>query len=70
MYEKEIADLLGLPGGIVQAALIPTAFTLGTDFRPAARQPRRRAAHRLVVIRPCTHPPRPAARPPARGADP
>ncbi|MFC9245760.1 nitroreductase family protein [Streptomyces sp. NPDC057136] len=39
MYEKEIAELLGMPDGIVQAALIPTAFSIGTDFRPAARQP-------------------------------
>ncbi|MGX8904907.1 nitroreductase family protein [Streptomyces netropsis] len=39
MYEKEIAGLLGLPEGIVQAALIPTAFSLGTDFKPAVRQP-------------------------------
>lgn len=39
MYEKEIAELLGLPEGIVQAALIPTAFSLGTDFKPAVRQP-------------------------------
>ncbi|MFJ5829531.1 nitroreductase family protein [Streptomyces sp. NPDC093089] len=39
MYEKEIAALLGLPDGIVQAALIPTAYSIGTDFKPAPRQP-------------------------------
>ncbi|MEU8543830.1 nitroreductase family protein [Streptomyces sp. NPDC048717] len=38
-YEKEIAGLLGIPEGIIQAALIPTAFSIGTDFKPAPRQP-------------------------------
>ena len=36
-YEREIADLLGLPAGVHQGALIPTAYYLGTSFRPAAR---------------------------------
>jgi nitroreductase len=39
MYEQEAAEILGLPEGIRQAALIPTAFSIGTDFKPAARQP-------------------------------
>ena len=39
MYEQEVADLLGLPPEIRQGALIPTAFTVGTEFKPAARQP-------------------------------
>jgi len=39
MYEKEIAELLELPAGLVQAALIPTAHTIGTDFKPGPRQP-------------------------------
>ncbi|HEX8306605.1 MAG TPA: nitroreductase family protein [Jatrophihabitans sp.] len=38
-YEDEVAAILGLPAGIRQAALIPTAYYTGTDFRPAARQP-------------------------------
>ncbi|HEY4023307.1 MAG TPA: nitroreductase family protein [Pseudonocardiaceae bacterium] len=38
-YEKEAADVLGLPEHVRQAALIPTAHTIGTDFKPAARQP-------------------------------
>ncbi|MER5360817.1 nitroreductase family protein [Streptomyces sp. NPDC002785] len=45
MYEKEIAELLGLPDGVVQAALIPTAFSVGTEFRPAARQPLESVLH-------------------------
>ncbi|MBB5107926.1 nitroreductase family protein [Streptomyces spectabilis] len=45
MYEKEIAELLGLPSGVDQAALIPTAYSLGTEFRPAARQPLEQVLH-------------------------
>jgi nitroreductase len=36
MYEREIADLLGIPfDEIMQAALSPVAFTVGTDFKAA-----------------------------------
>lgn len=39
-YEKEAAEVLGIPyDEITQAALIPVAYTLGTDFKPAAREP-------------------------------
>jgi hypothetical protein len=38
-YESEIAQLLGLPSGVHQGALIPTAYYTGDGFRPAARQP-------------------------------
>jgi nitroreductase len=38
-HEREIAELLGLPDGVHQAALIPTAFYTGADFRPAHRLP-------------------------------
>jgi nitroreductase len=38
-YEAEISALLGIPADVRQAVLIPTAFSLGTDFKPAARQP-------------------------------
>ncbi|WP_103501528.1 MULTISPECIES: nitroreductase family protein [Streptomyces] len=44
-YEKEIAELLGIPDGIVQAALIPTAYSIGVDFRPAPRQPLESVLH-------------------------
>ncbi|KQH75340.1 nitroreductase [Mycobacterium gordonae] len=37
--EREVADLLGIPGTVTQAALFPVAYTIGTDFRPAARPP-------------------------------
>ena len=38
MHEKEAADLLGLPGHVRQAALVPTAYYTGESFRTAARQ--------------------------------
>ena len=37
--EKEVADLLGIPATVTQAALFPVAYTIGTDFRPASRPP-------------------------------
>jgi nitroreductase len=39
VYEDEVATILGLPPGLRQGALIPTAYYTGTDFRPASRQP-------------------------------
>ena len=37
-YEQEMADLLSLPyDTVVQTALTPVAFTIGTDFRPGPR---------------------------------
>jgi nitroreductase len=39
-HEREAAELLGIPfESVMQAALIPVAYTIGTDFRPAARNP-------------------------------
>ena len=38
-HEREIAELLGLPDGVHQAALIPTAYFTGAQFRPAHRMP-------------------------------
>jgi nitroreductase len=39
-HEREAAGLLGIPfDKVMQAALIPVAYTVGTDFRPAARAP-------------------------------
>jgi nitroreductase len=37
--EAEVAEILGLPPGIHQGALIPTAFYTGDTFRPASRAP-------------------------------
>lgn len=37
--EAEAAELLGIPSGVTQVALLPVAYTLGTEFRPARRGP-------------------------------
>ena len=40
MQEKAVADILGIPyEQITQVALIPVAYTKGTDFKPAPRRP-------------------------------
>jgi len=37
-YEQEAAEALGIPfGKVSQAGLIPVAYTLGTEFKPAGR---------------------------------
>ncbi len=38
-YEREVAELLGLPGDVRQGVLIPTAYYTGETFRPAHRVP-------------------------------
>jgi nitroreductase len=44
-FEKEVATLLGIPENYTQLALIPIAYTLGTDFKPAPRKPLDDALH-------------------------
>ena len=36
---QEVAELLGIPSTVTQAALFPVAYTIGTDFHPAVRPP-------------------------------
>ena len=36
---SEVAELLGIPTGVSQVVLLPVAWTLGTDFKPATRRP-------------------------------
>lgn len=38
-YEREVAELLGIPPKVRQGVLLPVAYTVGTDFRPAHRAP-------------------------------
>jgi nitroreductase len=45
IYEKEVAGILGIPDSVTQAALLPVAYTRGTDFRPARRLPLARVMH-------------------------
>ena len=37
--EQEAAELLGIPDTVTQVALLPVAYTIGEDFRPAVRPP-------------------------------
>jgi nitroreductase len=39
VYEREAAELLGIPDTVTQIALIPVAYYTGTDFKPARRRP-------------------------------
>jgi nitroreductase len=38
-YEQEVAELLGIPQGVRQGVLLPTAYYTGDTFRPAPREP-------------------------------
>lgn len=38
-YENEIANILGIPKSMTQAALLPVAYYIGEDFKPAKRIP-------------------------------
>lgn len=43
--QDDIAELLGIPEGITQIAMIPVAWTKGTEFRKAPRYPARQIAY-------------------------
>ncbi len=45
MHEQEAAELLGVPADLMQVALLPVAYTLGTDFKRASRPPVSRITH-------------------------
>ncbi len=38
-HEREVGELLGIPPNVTQVALLPVAYTIGTDFKPASRLP-------------------------------
>ena len=45
-YEAEVAELLGIPfAEVTQVALIPVAHTIGSDFKPAPRNPLETVLH-------------------------
>jgi len=44
-YEREVAELLGLPDDVHQGALIPVAHYTGETFKPAPRQPLEQVLH-------------------------
>ena len=41
---EDIAELLGIPEGMTQIAMVPVAWTIGTEFRKAPRYPAREIA--------------------------
>ena len=44
--EEQAAELLGIPfDEVMQAALIPVAYTIGTEFKPARRKPLESVLH-------------------------
>ncbi len=45
-YEREVCDILGIPGTVTQVALLPVAYYLGDDFKPATRLPLDERIHR------------------------
>jgi len=38
-YEREVADVLGIPDTVTQVALLPVAYYTGESFSPAPRRP-------------------------------
>jgi len=44
-HEREVGELLGIPADHSQVALIPMAYTLGTNFKPAPRKALDSALH-------------------------
>ena len=44
-FEKEAAQLLGIPDNVMQVALLPIAYTKGTDFARAKRPPVAKITH-------------------------
>ncbi|MBW4700611.1 nitroreductase family protein [Micromonospora sp. RL09-050-HVF-A] len=38
-HAASVAALLGIPDGAVQITMLPVAYTVGTDFKVAARRP-------------------------------
>jgi nitroreductase len=38
-HEAEVGRMLGIPSSVTQVALLPVAYTVGTEFRPAHRTP-------------------------------
>jgi nitroreductase len=44
--EEEVSKLLGIPfDAVTQVAMIPVAYTIGTDFKPASRLPLAQVIH-------------------------
>jgi nitroreductase len=46
-YEPEVRELLGIPEDVLQVAMLPVAYTVGTDFKVATRPDPDQAAEAL-----------------------
>ena len=46
LKEREAAELLGIPDDVMQVALLPVGYTIGTDFKP--RDPPARRQHHAL----------------------
>ncbi|MAG30906.1 MAG: nitroreductase [Deltaproteobacteria bacterium] len=44
-FEQESREILGLPDNVAQTALLPVAYTVGTDFKPTRRPPPESITH-------------------------
>ncbi len=44
-HEREAAELLGIPDNITQCGLLPVAYTVGDEFKPATRRPPEHITH-------------------------
>ncbi len=44
-WEAEVANMLNIPEHVMQVALLPVAYTIGTEFRLARRQPPEEITH-------------------------
>ena len=45
LFEEQARKLLGIPEDVMQAALLPVAWTKGSDFKPATRPPAETIVH-------------------------
>jgi nitroreductase len=44
-FEKEAAELLGIPDDVTQCCLLPVAYTIGDEFKRAERRPPQHITH-------------------------
>ena len=45
MQERDAAEILGIPATVSQVGLLPVAYTVGTEFKPARRPPPESITH-------------------------
>ena len=45
LQERDAAEILGIPESVSQVGLLPVAYTVGTEFKPARRPPPETITH-------------------------